>query len=161
MYQYFPVNAGDGEERKNSGSPLLGGQFELFTSSVEPTNECGICQSVRVVPTQSHKSGQFFLIPDQYLYLFFTNYSCTPPLLFPILFPSRSRSFSFFFLRGTFALFPRINMRKPQFFSPTDTKKKSTTNLLCRKQKKTNTKTKGGGRGIKAGYYVEPDIITL
>lgn len=56
----------------------------------------------------------FFSFPTS-IYLYFTNYSCSLPLLFPRL---------FLFLRGTFTFFLRINMRKPQFSSPSDMKKK-------------------------------------
>lgn len=132
-------------EKKNSGNLLLASQFELFTSFVEPTNECGICSFY--IGTRSHKSDGFFPVPEQYLYLFFTNYySCSPLLLFPTHF-----FFIFFFYARHLCSFHAL-ICENRSFSPQRIWKK--VQQICSEKK-----AKGGG--IKAGYYVEPDIITL
>lgn len=103
--------------------------------------------------TRSHKSDGFFPSFPTSIYLFFYE-------LFVFLRHNSSllaHSLSYYiyiFYAGRLGTFiPHINMRKPQFFSPSDMKK---VQQICSEQK--NKK----GRWYKnASYYCEPDIITL
>lgn len=85
-------------EKKNSGSLLLGSQFELFTSSVEPTNECGICPSC--IPEVINLTVFFLPVPDQYLFIFLRIIlvlrRCSSLLFYFILY--------FFFMRDVYVL---------------------------------------------------------
>lgn len=128
-------------EKKNSGNLLLASQFELFTSSVEPTNECGICPSY--IGTRSHKSDGFFpRTRPVFIFIFYE-------LLF--VFSAAALPYSFFFYAGHLRSF-RALICENRSFSPQRIWKK--VQQICSEKK-----TKGGD--IKAGYYVEPDIITL
>lgn len=95
----FLVN---GEKKKNSESPLLSSQFELFTSSVEPTNECGICPSYYAcigTPEVINLTVFFPRFRPVFIY-FFTNYSCFSATAHPFL-PTLFRTiYTFFFTQG-------------------------------------------------------------
>lgn len=130
-------------KRKKSGSPLLDGQFELFTSSVELTNECGMY--VPVLYTRSHKSDGFFSrsrpVFIYILRIIRVLYRCSS-LIFFYFYAGRLRSFCALICEN-------------RSFPPRRIWKKSTTNLLRKK----NTKK---GRWYNSRLLRNlTDIITL